>query len=187
MGSKRRGEKGDEVVCKCKHVTRADVRRAVEGGARTYKEVRSATGAGSKCGHCKSKVKRCLEECLAEREAAAATGSTAATGITAATGRSVSAQPFLALARGAKEPAGARKVLPHRVYRHFKGDYYLVEGVATDSETGERCVVYRKLYGDGSLWVRPEGMFLSEVDAERHPEARQRWRFELMDIPSAKE
>ena len=93
----------------------------------------------------------------------------------------------LALARGAKEPAGARKVLPHRVYRHFKGDYYLVEGVATDSETGERCVVYRKLYGDGSLWVRPEGMFLSEVDAERHPEARQRWRFELMDIPSAKE
>ena len=181
MGSKRRGEKGDEVVCECKHVTRADVRRAVEGGARTYKEVRSATGAGSKCGHCKSKVKRCLGECLAEHEAAAATGSPAATG------RSVSEQPFLALARGAKEPAGARKVLPHRVYRHFKGDYYLVEGVATDSETGERCVVYRKLYGDGSLWVRPEGMFLSEVDAERHPEARQRWRFELMDIPSAKE
>jgi len=189
MGSKRRGEKGDEVVCECKHVTRADVRRAVEGGARTYKEVRSATGAGSKCGHCKSKVKRCLGECLAEHEAAAATGSTAATATEspAATGRSVSAQPFLALARGAKEPAGARKVLPHRVYRHFKGDYYLVEGVATDSETGERCVVYRKLYGDGSLWVRPEGMFLSEVDAERHPEARQRWRFELMDIPSAKE
>lgn len=181
MGSKRRGEKGDEVVCECKHVTRADVRRAVEGGARTYKEVRSATGAGSKCGHCKSKVKRCLGECLAEHEAAAATESPAATG------RSVSAQPFLALARGAKEPAGARKVLPHRVYRHFKGDCYLVEGVATDSETGERCVVYRKLYGDGSLWVRPEGMFLSEVDAERHPEARQRWRFELMDIPSAKE
>ena len=38
-----------------------------------------------------------------------------------------------------------------RVYRHFKGDYYLVEGVAQHSETGEPYVLYRKLYGDGSL------------------------------------
>ena len=35
-----------------------------------------------------------------------------------------------------------------RVYRHFKGDFYLVEAVANDSETGEPFVVYRKLYGD---------------------------------------
>ena len=42
-----------------------------------------------------------------------------------------------------------------RVYRHFKGDYYLVEGLAHDSETGEPMVIYRKLYGDGGLWVRP--------------------------------
>ena len=41
-----------------------------------------------------------------------------------------------------------------RVYRHFKGDYYLVEALARDSETGEPCVIYRKLYGDGGLWVR---------------------------------
>ena len=34
-----------------------------------------------------------------------------------------------------------------RVYRHFKGDFYLVEAVANDSETGEPFVVYRKLYG----------------------------------------
>ena len=34
-----------------------------------------------------------------------------------------------------------------RVYRHFKGDYYLVEAVAHDSETGALCVIYRKLYG----------------------------------------
>ena len=38
-----------------------------------------------------------------------------------------------------------------RVYRHFKGDYYLVEGVANDSETGAPFVIYRKLYGDGGL------------------------------------
>ena len=49
-------------------------------------------------------------------------------------------------------------------YTHlFKGDYYLVEDVAKDSETGEEYVVYRKLYGDGSLWLRPKDMFLSEV------------------------
>lgn len=34
-----------------------------------------------------------------------------------------------------------------RVYRHFKGDYYLVEGLAHDSESGVPCVIYRKLYG----------------------------------------
>ena len=38
-----------------------------------------------------------------------------------------------------------------RVYRHFKGDYYLVEAVAHDSETGAPCVIYRKLYGDFEL------------------------------------
>ena len=38
-----------------------------------------------------------------------------------------------------------------RVYRHFKGDYYLVEGLAHDSESGVPCVIYRKLYGDGGL------------------------------------
>lgn len=36
-----------------------------------------------------------------------------------------------------------------RVYRYFKGDYYLVEGLAHDSESGVPCVIYRKLYGDG--------------------------------------
>lgn len=48
-----------------------------------------------------------------------------------------------------------------RVYRHFKGDYYLVEGLAHDSESGVPCVIYRKLYGDGGLWVRPLEMFIA--------------------------
>lgn len=74
-----------------------------------------------------------------------------------------------------------------RVYRHFKGDYYLVEAVARDSETGEPCVVYRKLYGDGVLWVRPMSMFLSRVDKVKYPQARQEYRFELQEIQSVKE
>ena len=58
-----------------------------------------------------------------------------------------------------------------RVYRHFKGDYYLVEGVAQHSETGEPYVIYRKLYGDGGLWVRPAAMWseLVERDGYRGP------------------
>ena len=53
-----------------------------------------------------------------------------------------------------------REVQIGRVYRHFKGDYYVAEAAAHDSETGEAVVIYRKLYGDGGLWVRPTAMFL---------------------------
>ena len=71
-----------------------------------------------------------------------------------------------------------------RVYRHFKGDYYLVEDEAFDSETGKPYVIYRKLYDDGSLWIRPKEMFLSEVDREKYPDCTQKYRFELVDIKS---
>ncbi|MFR5760537.1 MAG: DUF1653 domain-containing protein [Oscillospiraceae bacterium] len=64
-----------------------------------------------------------------------------------------------------------RDVQLGQVYRHFKGDYYLVEALARDSETNEPCVIYRKLYGDGGLWVRPLDMFLSPVDREKYPDA----------------
>ena len=47
------------------------------------------------------------------------------------------------------------------IYKHFKGDYYLVVDTALDSETKKEFVVYRRLYGDGSLWIRPKEMFLS--------------------------
>lgn len=70
------------------------------------------------------------------------------------------------------------------IYKHFKGDYYLVEDIAKYSETGEDVVIYRKLYEDGALWVRPKDMFLEEVDHEKYPDVKQKYRFELQDIKS---
>lgn len=54
------------------------------------------------------------------------------------------------------EPAPGR-------YRHFKGGEYVVVGLATHSETQEVLVVYRPLYNDSGLWVRPVAMFLETV------------------------
>jgi hypothetical protein len=48
-------------------------------------------------------------------------------------------------------------------YRHYKGNYYEVIGTARHSETDEMLVVYRPLYGERALWVRPEAMFAETV------------------------
>ena len=57
-------------------------------------------------------------------------------------------------------------------YRHFKGNEYEVVGVASHSETMEPMVVYRALYGEGGLWVRPAAMWTEWVDRDDYPGPR---------------
>ena len=51
-------------------------------------------------------------------------------------------------------------------YRHFKGGEYEVLGIAYHSETGEEMVVYRALYGEQKVWVRPKQMWLETVERD---------------------
>lgn len=60
-------------------------------------------------------------------------------------------------------------------YRHFKGNQYEVIGIAKNSENLEPMVVYRALYGDGGLWVRPASMWNETV--ERDGKTYKRFEF----------
>lgn len=73
------------------------------------------------------------------------------------------------------------KVKVNRIYKHFKGNLYLVTDVAFHSETLEKYVVYRALYDDNKLYIRPYKMFCEKVDKEKYPDVKQEYRFELQD------
>lgn len=69
---------------------------------------------------------------------------------------------------------------PQEMYRHFKGNIYQIRCLAKHSETGEMMVVYQAMYDTFQIYVRPLNMFMEEVDCIKYPDARQRYRFELM-------
>ena len=73
-------------------------------------------------------------------------------------------------------------------YKHFKGFEAVVITVGTHTETGEKMVVYScegkggmaHKTDEGNIYIRPLDMFLSEVDHEKYPDVKQKYRFEEM-------
>lgn len=73
-----------------------------------------------------------------------------------------------------------RNVIAGQVYRHFKGQTVKVLHISQDAEApGQFCVVYE--CEDGSVWSRPYGMFVSDVDHDKYPDVKQKYRFELVE------
>ena len=75
-----------------------------------------------------------------------------------------------------------RKLKIKGIYKHYKGDLYLVEDIIYHSETGEKMVAYRALYGDNKLWCRKYDNFIEEVNKNG-----QKHRFELQKINSKRD
>ena len=87
----------------------------------------------------------------------------------------------------------SRTFKPGDIVRHFKREtlgeedlqankyLYEIVGVAIHSETREEMMVYRALYDDGGMYVRPLQMFMEEVDHVKYPEIKQKYRFEKVE------
>ena len=71
-----------------------------------------------------------------------------------------------------------------KVVRHFKGNYYYIEDVCTDSETEEATIIYKNIYHreDSNVWARPAKMFFEEIDPKRKDNiTKQKTRFQVVD------
>lgn len=74
-----------------------------------------------------------------------------------------------------------------KIVKHFKGDLYLILNVdVMHTETDERMILYKALYGDCKVFVRPASMFIEECNQEQFEKYGQKYRFELVEIQSQK-
>lgn len=74
-----------------------------------------------------------------------------------------------------------------KIYRHFKGDLYLLIDIAEHTETGDDLVIYKALYGDCKVYARPLKMFLERVPEDKLNPTGQEYRLELYTGKSVKE
>ena len=74
-----------------------------------------------------------------------------------------------------------------KIYRHFKGDLYLLIDIAKHTETGDDLVIYKALYGDCKVYARPLKMFLERVPEDKLNPTGQEYRLELYTGKSVKE
>lgn len=76
-----------------------------------------------------------------------------------------------------------REIKIGKMYKHFKNKLYIVVDIVNDSESNndkelKKVVIYQALYGEGLKWARSYDSFNSEVDHNKYPEVKQKYRFE---------